>query len=139
MDSINWSSIIVTQQLKPSIFLVKFLSKWLPVGKQVNRYNPTAYPSKCPSCDCPVEDFDHVFRCHDRRKWWSALRQDLFQLFDRSNTNPVNSRTRLSDQVGISSKPAEETSNFTRTSPYSTLRATRIISPTQMIFLSQLN
>jgi triacylglycerol esterase/lipase EstA (alpha/beta hydrolase family) len=31
------------------------------------------------------------------------------------------------------------TSNFTQISPYSTLRAIRIISPTLMIFLSQLN
>ena len=92
VSHIDWDSqarAIRTFQHTSHTFLVKFLSKWLPVGKQVNRYNPTAYPSKCPSCDCPVEDFDHVFRCHDRRKWWSALRQDLFQLFDRSNTNPV--------------------------------------------------
>jgi hypothetical protein len=29
-----------------TIFLVQFLSKWLPVGKQVHRYNPAVYPSQ---------------------------------------------------------------------------------------------
>jgi hypothetical protein len=94
VSQIDWDSharAISIFQNTSHTFLVKFLSKWLPVGKQVNRYNPAIYPSKCPSCECPVEDFDHVFRCpcQDRRKWRSVLQQDLLQLLDRSNTNPV--------------------------------------------------
>jgi hypothetical protein len=71
--------------------MVKFLSKWLPVGKQINRYNPAAYPSQCPSCSCAIEDFDHAFPCPDpsRRRWRTDLRQALLRRTDRSNTDPA--------------------------------------------------
>ena len=92
VSHIDWDSharAINTLQHKSNTFIVKFLSRKLPVGKQVHRYNPAAYPSTCPSCECPIEDFVHVFRCPYRRKWQSTLRHELLQLFNRSNTNPV--------------------------------------------------
>ncbi|KAG7352859.1 hypothetical protein IV203_008907 [Nitzschia inconspicua] len=53
------------------MFLVKFLHGWLPVGKLVSRNDPVKYPSVCPSCDEPVEDFKHFLICPnpERRKW----------------------------------------------------------------------
>jgi hypothetical protein len=68
-------------------FITKFLSIWLPVGKHVHRYNPTAHSCHFPSCECPTEDFNHAFRCPERRQWHSALRQDLIRLSDRTKTN----------------------------------------------------
>jgi ribonuclease HI len=70
-------------------FLTKFLSKWLPVGKQTSRYDPTTYSSRCPSCDCPVEDFDHAFRCPARKGWQSTLRQALLKHLDRTDSDPI--------------------------------------------------
>jgi hypothetical protein len=91
---IDWTShaqAIRNFQTTSNIFMVKFLSKWLPVGKQIHRYNPAAYSSQCPSCSCAIEDFDHAFRCPDpnRRRWRSDLTQALLRLTDRSNTDPA--------------------------------------------------
>jgi len=72
-------------------FLVKFLHRWLPVGKQVHRYNPIIYSSQCPSCDEPVEDFHHFLSCPcpERRKWQSNLRTAIRHCTARMNTNPI--------------------------------------------------
>jgi hypothetical protein len=62
MTHIDWMShaqVIRHFQATSTIFLVKFLSKWLPFGKQVRRYNPAVYPSQYPSCSCEIEDFNH--------------------------------------------------------------------------------
>jgi hypothetical protein len=87
ISQIDWDShahAIRTFHITSRTFLVKFLDKWLPVGKQVNRHNPSIYPSQCPSCQIPVEDFDHTFRCPDpqRRGWQSKLRTALIKLLD---------------------------------------------------------
>jgi ribonuclease HI len=74
---------------KSSTFTTKFLSKWLPVGKQTHRYNPTIYTSRCPSCDCAVEDFQHAFCCPARQQWQSSLRDDLLKAFQATNTDQV--------------------------------------------------
>jgi hypothetical protein len=63
VSRINWTS--HAQAIKhfhtiSNKFLVKFLSKWLSVGKQTQRYNPVAYSCQCPSCSCAIEDFDHA-------------------------------------------------------------------------------
>jgi hypothetical protein len=75
----------------PQISFMMFLSKWLPVGKQVHRYNPAVYPSQCPSCSCENDDFNHAFRCPDpqRHKWRSDLRRELLQRLHYLNTDPV--------------------------------------------------
>jgi hypothetical protein len=72
-------------------FLIKFLHRWLPVGKRGHQYNPSIYPSHCPSCLSPIVDFDHTFRCPSvqRRRWQINLRHELFKLFQRSNSDPV--------------------------------------------------
>jgi hypothetical protein len=94
MTHINWEShaqAIQNFQVTSTTFLVKFLSKWLPVGKRVHRYNPAVYPSQCPSCSCENEDFNHAFRCPDpqRRKRRSDLRRELLQRLNHLNTDPV--------------------------------------------------
>jgi hypothetical protein len=94
VSRIDWTShaqVIRHFQTISNIFMVKFLIKWLHVGKQIHRYNPAAYSSQCPSCSCAIEDFDHAFRCPDpnRRRWRSDLRQALFRHTDRSNTDPA--------------------------------------------------
>jgi hypothetical protein len=94
MTHINWEShaqAIRNFQVTSTTFLVKFPSKWLPVGKQVHRYNPAVYPSQCPSCSCENEDFNHAFRCPDpqRRKWRSDLRRELLQRLNYLNIDPV--------------------------------------------------
>jgi hypothetical protein len=82
VSQIDWDShtqSIRTLHITSRTFLVKFRHKWLPVGKQIHRYNPSILSSHCPSCQFPVEDFDHTFRCQDpwRRSWQSKLRTDL--------------------------------------------------------------
>jgi hypothetical protein len=94
MTQIDWKShaqAIRHFQVTNTTFLVKFLSKWLPVGKQVHHYNPAVYPSQCPSCSCENEDFNHAIRCADpqRRKWRSDLRRELLQRLNYLNTDPV--------------------------------------------------
>ena len=59
------------------------------IQQQVYRYNPKAYASRCPSCDCHEEDFKHAFCCPARHSWQSNLRRDLLKLFDSSHTNQV--------------------------------------------------
>jgi hypothetical protein len=47
VSRIDWTShaqAIINFQTTSNIFMVKFLSKWLPVGKQINRYNPQHIP-----------------------------------------------------------------------------------------------
>jgi hypothetical protein len=89
-DQIEWdghcNAVKVFRQ-KSSTFTTKFLSRWLPVGKLTNRYNPTTYSSRCPSCDCAVEDFKHAFCCPARQEWQSTLRQELLKVFATTNTD----------------------------------------------------
>ncbi|KAG7361856.1 reverse transcriptase RNA-dependent DNA polymerase [Nitzschia inconspicua] len=75
----------------PHIFLVKFLHGWLPVGKLVSRYNPIKYPSACPSCDEPVEDFKHFLTCPnpERRKWHATLTTSLRHRCESVDTDPA--------------------------------------------------
>jgi hypothetical protein len=82
---------IRTLKITSRTFLVKFLHKWLPVGKQVHRYNPSICPSHCLSCQIPVDDLDHTFSYPDlqRRGWQSKLRTALIKLSDQSSTTPV--------------------------------------------------
>jgi hypothetical protein len=89
IDWESYKSAINKFRQKHTTFITKFLSKWLPVGKQVHRYNPALYSSRCPSCECPVEDFNHAFRCPERRQWQSLLRQDLLRFLHHTNTNPI--------------------------------------------------
>ena len=88
IDWESYTSAVNKFRQQHATFTVKFLSKWLPVGKQIHRYNPALYSSRCPSCECPEEDFNHVFRCPERKNWQTPLRQDLRRFFDTSTTNP---------------------------------------------------
>ena len=72
-----------------STFIIKFLCKWLPVGKKTHQYDSTSYSCQCPSCDCPVEDFDHVFRCPKRKICQHSLRQAILKLHEKRDINPV--------------------------------------------------
>ena len=91
-DQVEWdghcNAVKVFRQ-KSSTFTTKFLSRWLPVGKLTHRYNPTTYTSRCPSCDCAVEDFRHAFCCPARQQWQSTLRNDLRKVFAATNTDQI--------------------------------------------------
>ena len=94
MKDIDWDShgqAISSFQGGSHKFLVKFLHQWLPVGKVVSRYDPVKYPAKCPSCDAPVEDFQHLFTCPatNRTTWYSALKRDLRARCDKLQTDPA--------------------------------------------------
>jgi hypothetical protein len=93
LSNIDWEShshAIRSVPIPNRTFFINFLHRWFPVGKRV-QYTPSIYPSHCPSCLCPTEDFDHTFRCPSprRRRWQINLRHDLFKLFQRFNTDPV--------------------------------------------------
>ena len=64
--------------------LNKHLSRCLPVGKVVNKYDTVKYRSNCPACPEPVESCAHVYQCpsrHDwRKKFFSGLRSKLEDL-----------------------------------------------------------
>jgi hypothetical protein len=49
------------------------------------------YHRPCHSCIFPIEEFDHTFRCPSpqRRRWQTNIRNDLFKLYQCSNTDPV--------------------------------------------------
>ncbi len=57
------------------------------MGKLTHRYNPTTYTSRCPSCECAVEDFRHAFCCPARKEWQSTLRHELLKVFAATNTD----------------------------------------------------
>jgi len=81
-SEIDWNSheqTVRSFQSGTRIFLVKFLHRWLPVGKHVSRYDPTKYRGNCHSCDEPVEDFHHFLSCPDpeRKEWQSTLRTKI--------------------------------------------------------------
>jgi hypothetical protein len=94
MTHIDWMShaqAIRHFQATSTILFVKFLRKWLPVGKKVHRCNPGVYPSQYPSCSCEKESFNHPFRYPDPhcRKWRSDLRRELLQRLNYFKTVAV--------------------------------------------------
>jgi hypothetical protein len=91
IDCESHSQAIRSVPIPNRTFLIISFHRWLPVGKRVHQYNPSIYPSHCPSCQFPIEDFDRTFRCPSpqRRRWQMNLRHYLFKLFQRPNTDPV--------------------------------------------------
>ena len=69
-DNIDWicHSRALKRHENHRITMVKYLQDWLPVGKQVHRYNRKSNPA-CPSCPCTLETRDHVMRCPARQQW----------------------------------------------------------------------
>ena len=69
--------------------LTKYLHDWLPLGKKVHTYNKK-YPESCPSCDEPVEDRDHFWRCpaETRQAWKRACFRAIKQYLEKNNTAP---------------------------------------------------
>jgi hypothetical protein len=66
LSNIDWEShskAIRSVKIPNRSFVIKFLHRWLPVGKRVHQYSPSIYPDHCPSCIFPIEDFDCTFRC----------------------------------------------------------------------------
>jgi hypothetical protein len=77
---IDWAThgICVRKQFKLKRFFVKLLHDWLPVGKQVARYDQDL-SAKCPSCPHESEDRDHFLRCPSRRLWQEEMLKELRQ------------------------------------------------------------
>ena len=71
-DMVDWISHgqALKQHSKHHSTLVKYIHRILPTGKQIHRYNPK-YPPGCPSCQAPLEDIDHFWKCqaHPRLEW----------------------------------------------------------------------
>jgi len=92
-DNVDWQSheLAVNSSKLPQQFLVKFLHKWLPVGKQTHRYSAEKHDGKCPSCSALVEDFDHFLCCPSptRRRWRTELRIALTTCANKTNTDPT--------------------------------------------------
>ena len=88
--AVDWPShelAVNTTQL-PQTFMVKFLHRWLPVGRQTHRYDDRRYSSRCPSCPEEDEGFAHFLTCPARKEWHKKMRDALRQCMDRNNTDP---------------------------------------------------
>jgi hypothetical protein len=93
LSNIDWESnsqAIRSVPIPNRTFLIKFLHRWLPVGKRVHQYIPSIYPSHCLSGVFPIEDFDHTFRCPSpqRRRWQINLHNDLFKTLSTFQDRP---------------------------------------------------
>lgn len=92
-SQIDWKSheqAINAFQASTPTFLVKFLHRWLPIGRHVHRYNSDLYQGHCPSCPTPVEeDFHHFLSCPnpERQKWQSTLRMSIIKV-THTHTDP---------------------------------------------------
>jgi len=77
--AVDWPSheLAVNTSKLPTPFLVKFLHRWLPVGRQTHRYNDKKYSSQCPSCPEEVESFVHFLTCPARKVWHKNLKDEL--------------------------------------------------------------
>jgi hypothetical protein len=71
-EDVAWSchGRALRRHLKHKATFVKYLHDWLPLGKQIHRYDKK-YPASCPSCDAPMEDRDHFWSCpaQSRIQW----------------------------------------------------------------------
>ena len=70
-------------------FLNKFIHGWLPVGKQVARYDAVLYPRNCPSCPHQEESQTHFLQCPARTSWQNTFRSELRKQADKTDTDPV--------------------------------------------------
>jgi hypothetical protein len=64
-ESVNWDAFkheAKKLDVNRRTNLLKYIYEWLPIGKTLNRIDPTA-STKCPSCDCAVETPKHMFCC----------------------------------------------------------------------------
>ena len=77
-----------SEKLQSETFLVKFIHDWLPVGKLLQHYK-THYSSKCPSCDCEIEDRNHFLQCHARSNWHKDMISDVRKYFTKHPTRPA--------------------------------------------------
>jgi len=67
----------------------KLAAKFLPDGKNMQRWGQRDV-AKCPRCDCPLEDKDHIFKCPAAaaiKQWTNAL-EDLDQWLATTKTHP---------------------------------------------------
>jgi hypothetical protein len=93
--AVDWPShelAVKTSQL-PQTFMVKFLHRWLPVGRQTHRYDDKQYRSRCPSCPDEDEGFIHFLTYPERKEWHKKLKDALRQCMDGNNTDPTLSDT----------------------------------------------
>ena len=79
-ESIDWGifSRVYSQFPRSRKFFYQFGWKKLPTGARLNA-RESRFDDRCPSCLCPDESVDHVFRCNhaDRRQWRKTLIQGI--------------------------------------------------------------
>ncbi len=67
----------------------KLAAKFLPDGKNMKRWGLRTQ-SKCPRCQCPIEDKDHIFKCQSesaQQQWMKAV-EDLDRWLQAAKTHP---------------------------------------------------
>ena len=79
-ESIDWGAFsqVYSQFTRSRKFFYQFGWKKLPTGARLYS-RESRFDDRCPSCQCPDESDDHIFRCNhvDRRKWRYTLIQGI--------------------------------------------------------------
>ena len=81
-DMVDWTAHghTLTRHEKHRATLVKFLHHILPLGNQVNKYDPK-YSASCPLCNHEKETMEHFWKCPARSRlaWRQQFLKDLSQ------------------------------------------------------------
>ena len=72
-------------------FIVKFVHKWLRLGRLTSKYKKHHLPT-CPTCSHEIEDGEHFLHCTDHPQWKS----DMFHAL-RNYVNKIPPRTFVGD------------------------------------------
>ena len=90
IDLIHWSahrSAFHHFTLAHRPFLCKLIHRHLPLGKRLASWT-TDYPTLCPTCQHPNEDFEHFLACPGRQTWTIERLFRLNQDLQRIRTAP---------------------------------------------------
>ena len=68
-------------------FIVKFVHKWLPLGRLTSKYKKHHLPT-CPTCSHEIEDGEHFLCCTDRPQWKLDMFCALRNYFNKIPTRP---------------------------------------------------
>ena len=68
-------------------FIVKFVHKWLPLGRLTSKYKKH-HLLTCPTCSHDIEDSDHFLRCTECPQWKLDMFPMLWHYFNKTPTRP---------------------------------------------------